>query len=75
MACVSALCLAALVLSSGMAESHRSRCGNPALVAFLGAWLISGAGLGLLFKSGFGAFFGFAFAVALLFVLGFFVSP
>lgn len=50
-ACVSVLCLATLVFASGVAEARGAKCGNPAIMGFMEAWVISGAGFGLLAKS------------------------
>ena len=45
------LCFAALVCQSGHAEAGGSKCGTPAVMADMEAWVISGAAFGLLAKN------------------------
>ncbi|HWB14358.1 MAG TPA: hypothetical protein VG826_34350 [Pirellulales bacterium] len=47
-ACMSVLCLAALVFGNGVAEARGGKCGTPALIGFVEAWVICGAACGLL---------------------------
>ena len=49
-ACVAVFCWAALVLSAGDAEARGGKCANPRVLGFMAAWVISGAGFGLLAK-------------------------
>jgi hypothetical protein len=50
-ACTAVLCVAALVLHGGIANSAGSKCGTPMVMAFMEACVIAGVGFGLLAKN------------------------